>query len=117
MRKINVDGVTYVAREDLKSTPKDGKMFCIIRSTNAGVFAGYLNNKNGDEVELLDAIRIWSWSGAASLSQMAMEGVKDPENCKFAMPVKKITVLGVIEIIDTTDTAKKCIESVESWKV
>ena len=117
MREINVDGVTYVAKEDLESTPKDGKMFCIIRSAYAGVFAGYLSKKNGKEVELLDAIRIWSWSGAATLSQMAMEGVKRPDECKFAMPVAKITVLDVIEIIEMTNAAKESIEGVQPWKV
>lgn len=88
----------------------------IIRATNAGVFAGYLLKKTGDEVTLKDARRIWRWEGAATLSQLAMEGTKDPANCKFPQTVDEITILGVIEIIPTTKEAQDSINSVPVWK-
>ena len=38
--------------------------YVIVRSRDAGVLAGILVSKNGDEVKLKDARRIWYWSGA-----------------------------------------------------
>lgn len=91
--------------------------YYIIRADRAGVFAGNINERNGSEVTLTNARRLWYWSGAATLSQMAMEGVKRPEECKFTMPVNEITILGVIEIIPCTSEAEKSIKEVEEWKV
>lgn len=91
--------------------------YYIIRADRAGVFAGNIKERNGSEVTLTNARRLWYWSGAATLSQMAMEGVKRPEECKFTMPVNEITILGVIEIIPCSSAAEKCIKEVKEWKV
>ena len=88
----------------------------IVRTYSAGVHYGELEHQNGKEVLLKNAIRIWYWSGAASLSQMAMEGVKRPDKCKFAMPVDEITLTEAIEIINCTPEASTNIEGVKSWK-
>lgn len=45
---------------------QNGK-YVIVRTYSAGVFAGNLKSRNGKEVELTDARRIWRWAGAASL--------------------------------------------------
>lgn len=63
-----------------------------------------------------DARRLWYWSGAASLSQLAMEGTKDPENCKFPCKVNRVELLEVIEILDVTPEAQKSIEGVALWE-
>lgn len=88
----------------------------IVRTYSAGVFYGELESRNGKETVLLNAIRIWYWSGAATLSQLAMEGTKYPENCKFGMPVLRVELLETIEILDTTEKAQESIEGVKSWK-
>ena len=88
----------------------------IIRADKAGVFFGTLAEKNGNEVTMTNVRRIWYWDGAASLSQLAVEGTKAPENCKFTVRVPKMTILGVIEIIDCSDEAIKSIEGVPEWK-
>ena len=88
----------------------------IIRAARAGVFYGTLTDKKGDEVLLSNARRLWYWNGAASLSQMAAEGVKVPEDCKFTQAVEQIGILGVIEIIPVTDVAAVNIEGVEVWR-
>lgn len=90
--------------------------YVIVRTYSAGVFAGYLKSKEGKEVILKDARRIWYWSGAASLSQLAMEGTKDPENCKFPCKVDEVILTEVIEILSVTDKAKLSIESVSVWQ-
>ncbi|MDD3016616.1 MAG: hypothetical protein PHR41_09035 [Lactococcus chungangensis] len=88
----------------------------IIRSDKAGVFYGVLTEKEGSEVTLSDCRRLWYWSGAASLSQLAKEGVKKASDCKFSVTVEEMQVLGVIEIIPCANKAIKNIESVPEWK-
>lgn len=87
----------------------------IIRANKAGVFYGTIIRKDGDEVELKDCRRIWHWNGAASLSELALSGVKREGN-KFSVTVESIVILGVIEIIPCTEDAIKNIESVPVWK-
>lgn len=89
----------------------------IIRTYSAGVFFGEIVSRDGKEAVLKDAVRIWYWDGAASLSQMAMEGVKKPDKCKFSVPVDRTTVTEVIEILDCTDAAIANLEAVPVWKV
>ena len=91
--------------------------FVIVRTYSAGVFAGDLEVRIAKEVVLKNAIRIWSWDGAASLSQLAMEGVKNPGNCKFAMPVSRIELTEAIEMLNTTKEAEENIKGVKSWKI
>jgi len=92
------------------------KKYVIARTYSAGVFAGWLKNENGKEVVLTKARRLWYWSGAASLSQLAMEGVKNPIACKFPCEVNKVTLKEVIEILDVTEKARKNIAKVPIWK-
>lgn len=89
----------------------------IIRATNAGVFYGTLEEKDGDEVVLSDCRRIWYWAGAASLSQLAVDGVAYPEKCKFTIRVNSICVMGICEIIPCSEKAVKSIEGVSEWKI
>ena len=89
----------------------------IIRGDRSGVFFGTLAEKNGREVKLTDCRRLWFWSGAASLSQLAVEGVKNPHNCKFTVTVSEIVILDAIEIIPCTDKAVEVITSTYEWRV
>ena len=89
----------------------------IIRCKEAGVFFGKIKNRDGNEAVLTDVRRIWYWDGAASLSQMAMEGVSRPRNCKFSVTVPEMTVLGVIELIPCTEGAANSILEVAAWRV
>lgn len=88
----------------------------IVRCEDSGVFAGYLESRDGREVVLRKARRLWFWSGAATLSQLAEEGVKNLSECKFPQEVNKILLLDVIEISDCTQKAKRSIAKVEAWK-
>lgn len=92
------------------------KDYYIIRCEKAGVFFGHIKDRNGDEAVLTDVRRIWYWEGAATLSQMAMEGVKKPEACRFTVTVPEMTVLGVIELIPCTDEAVQSIQGVPEWR-
>lgn len=89
----------------------------IVRCNRAGVFFGELAQRDGQEVELKNARRLWYWDGAASISQIAAEGVKKPSECKFTMPVESIILLEAIEIIPCTVKAVDNIEAVKVWKI
>lgn len=89
--------------------------YVIVRTHSAGVFAGYLINRKGKEVEMAEARRLWYWKGAASLSQLAVSGVKYPNECKFPAVVSKIELTEAIEILDVTREAQLIIQSVPVW--
>jgi len=92
------------------------KKYVIVRTYSAGVFAGYLESRNGQEVVMTKARRLWYWKGASSLSQLAMEGVKCPDECKFPCEVDRVELLQAIEILDVTEKARKNIAKVPVWQ-
>lgn len=116
VNSISINGVEYVPKGTGSAPMKDGMKYCIVRTYSAGVFAGFVESRNGTEVVMCNARRIWYWDGAASLSQLAMQGTSKPQNCKFPLPVNRVELLNVIEIIDCTDEGKKSIEGVPVWK-
>ena len=89
----------------------------IVRCNRSGVFYGTLAARNGSEVKLEDVRCIWYWRGAASLLQLAAEGVKDKDGSKFTMPVKSLMVLDAVEILPCSDEAIMNIDSVPAWKM
>ena len=89
--------------------------YVIVRTYSAGVFAGTLVSRTGREVVLTKARRLWYWSGAASLSQLAMEGVSKPDECKFPCEVDRVELLEAIEILDVTPKARASIAAVPVW--
>ena len=90
--------------------------YIICRTYSAGVFAGTLASRKGQEVTLNQARRLWYWDGAASLSQLAMEGVKKPGNCKFPCEVSSVVLLNAIELLPVTKQAKASIAQVAIWQ-
>ena len=90
---------------------------CVVRTTSAGVFLGKVKSQKGKEVTLCDARRLWYWDGAASLSQIANEGVKKPKMCKFPASVAEIILTEAIEIIPATEAAIASIAAVAEWKL
>jgi len=115
--EITINGKVYVPKDSMPVMAKTklGK-YVIVRTYSAGVFAGYLKSREGQEVVLLKARKLWYWDGAASLSQLAMEGTNKPENCKFPVAVERVELLQAIEILDCTEQARKSIEGVAIWK-
>jgi len=89
---------------------------CMVRTYSAGVFLGTLKERNGKEVMLTDARRMWYWDGAASLSQLATTGTSKPNNCKFPAPVAEVLLTEAIEIIPATEAAIASIAAVPMWE-
>lgn len=118
INEIEVNGIKYVKKDSNQKAPVyNGMPYVIVRTYSAGVFAGYLKSRNGQEVVMVNARRIWYWAGAASLSQLANDGTSKPKDCKFPAAVSKIELTQAIEILDCTEKAQNSIESVSEWKM
>ena len=88
----------------------------IIRGDRSGVFYGEIKERSGSEVVIGNARCLWFWSGAASLVQLAKDGVLNPGACKFTVTVPEIVILDAIEIIPCSEAAIRSIEGVREWK-
>jgi hypothetical protein len=126
INEILINGQVYVLKgaesacsmaKTIKDDYGDECEYKIVRTRSAGVFAGYLAEQDGLEVVLLRARRLWYWSGAFSLSQLAIDGTSKPKECKFPEEVSKIVLTEAIEILDVTEKAQKSIQGVPVQKV
>ena len=88
----------------------------IIRGDRSGVFFGTLVEKDGTEIRLKDCRRLWYWDGAATISQLAVNGTTSADSCKFTVTVPDIIITDVVEIIPCSNDAIKSIEGVREWK-
>ena len=79
--------------------------FVVVRTYSAGVHCGVLESCNGTAVLLSDCRRIWRWSGAFSLNELATKGCA--ESSRISQPVAKNLLTEAIEIIPTTDEARE----------
>src|SRR3990167_278613 len=106
--ELLLNGVVYVPKSEQKEKAVSfkGMKYVIIRTYSAGVFAGYLESRKGQEVVIKQARKLWYWDGAASLAELAVSGVSKPENCKFPVEVERIELLQAIEILDCTKEAQ-----------
>lgn len=91
----------------------------IVRTNRAGVFYATLSDYDPQTrtAKLKNCRRIYYWEGACSLSQLAEEGTKKPDSCRFSMYVPIMHVMETIEIIPCSENAIKIIEGVKIWKM
>lgn len=78
--------------------------FVICRTYSAGVHCGILVECSGTAVLLKDARRIWRWSEAFTLNEMAVKGCG--ESSRISQPVPSILLTQAIELIPCSDKAK-----------
>ena len=83
--------------------PYVGK-FVIARTRSSGVHFGTVAECSGTEVILKDARRLWSWSGAFTLSEVSQKGIG---NGKISCPVPEIYLPETIELIPCSSEAAK----------
>lgn len=103
------------------SSTSTNQPYVIVRGRNVGVHAGYLAEDERDRLVLRDARRIWHWSGAASLSGLAVHGTSRPQNCNFGAPVPRQELRGLdsqgdYEVIHCTAEGQASIEGVALWR-
>lgn len=118
INELEINGVVYVPKTEAtkQADTFEGMDYCIVRTYSAGVFAAYVEKREGKEATLRKARRLWYWDGASSLSQLAVDGTTKPQNCKFPAEVDKIEVTEVIEISYCTEKAKQSIAEVKVWQ-
>lgn len=114
INEIEINGEVYVKKGT--QSPDTNSGYCIVRCQGAGVFMAQVVERTGTEAKLKDSRRMWYWSGAASLSQLAVEGTKKPSECKFPVAMPEQEVTGVLEVIPMTEAAVKSIKAVPVWK-
>ena len=119
-KTIKIDDVEYIRSDEVSPAPDlKGMTYCIVRTYSAGCFAAYVEkdwSEDGVRCALLQkSRRLWYWEGANSLSQLANEGVKKPENCRFPQEINNQKVFNVIEIIPASKKAQESINSVNIW--
>ena len=92
----------------------ENKNYVIVRGDRSGVFFGELKERNGQEVELRNARKLWYWDGAAAVEQIAKDGVKGA--CKFTVSVESMIITDAIQILPCTSGAAENIMAVKEWK-
>lgn len=115
-QKITINGAEYVPAGSMSAANTEGLRYCMVRSETAGVFCGWLKKREGREITLLNARRIWYWEGAATLSQLAMQGTSEPLKCRFPCEVSEILILEAVEVIPMTEAARQSIAGVPVWE-
>ena len=121
--KVNIDDLTLgqlkqisqfagqsQANNDSLALKHKGKAV-IVRTYSAGVHYGMLDNICGTEAVLSSSRRIWSWSGAFTLSKIASSGFS---SAKLSVPVNEIVLTQAIEIIPCSEECIKKIDSTPS---
>jgi hypothetical protein len=81
----------------------------VVRTYSAGVHFGQLVSREGKEVVLKNARRLWSWKGAYTLNEIACSGVS--EGSRVSAPVPSIVVTEAIEILECTTEGAKNLEA------
>lgn len=110
-----IKGVTGEKSSEGCCHPFIGKK-CIFRSYSSGVHFGELSEKDGKEVIIKNARRLWYWkttNKGISLSEVALSGLA--KDSKVCAPVDAIW-LEAIEIIPCTKEAIKSIEGADEYK-
>lgn len=90
--------------------------YVIVRSDKAGVFFGILENKEGLELTLVNVRKIYYWSGANTVEDLAIQGVKNPNNCKITNIVEKLVLSSYDQIIPCSELAISNLKEVFVWK-
>lgn len=112
--EITLKDLKELLSEKEKNNALDGCFngkYCLIRAYSSGVHCGYVKEEYGQDIILTDSRRIWSWSGAFTLSKVAADGFQE---AKMSVPIKEIKIKQVIEIIPLSDIIK---EKFKNWKV
>ena len=86
--------------------------YVVVRTYSAGVHVGVLKSRNGQEVVLTEAKRVWQWQGANTLHEVALNGVDKASKISEETPTVILTQ--AIEIIPTSSKGENCLRS-QNW--
>jgi hypothetical protein len=93
--------------------------YVIVRADKAGVFFGQLVKKEGNEVTLNNCRKLYYWSGACAVEQLALDGIlpSKGKDCKFTVIVDNVTINNYIQIIPCSEKSINSIKSIQTWKL
>jgi len=107
-KTVVINGITY-------KPVIDPSEVTLVRTYSAGVHFGEVMTQDGRNVVLKNARRLWSWKGACSLSQVAIDGVNLNES-KISVTVPTITLTEAIELIPMSKKASAQMMGAAPWK-
>lgn len=84
---------------------------CVVRTYSAGVHIGVVVDKDGTNVLLQDARRLWKWNGAFTLSEVAVAGVSQ-KGSRISVAVPLIELTQAVELIPTSEAARATFDKV-----
>lgn len=90
--------------------------YYIIRGDRSGVFFGQIASRNGQEVELRNARKLWYWDGACAVEQLAVDGIVGRGDNRFTVVVPEMVITDAIQILPCSDKAAKILGEVKVWK-
>lgn len=98
-----------------KLTIETGK-HVIVRANEAGVFFGILKEKTDNNITLINVRKLYYWSGANTVEQLSIDGVNNPDNCKFTQIVDEILINNYCQILPCTNKSINSLNNVFIWK-
>jgi hypothetical protein len=126
LEEINFNGEIYVKKSSIATNAPSfdeddaNHPYCIFRGHECGVHAGYLVEHpvfgSHNAVKVAQARRLWKWDSKFTLTELANNGPRKAENCKFSEPSKnEILLLDVFEILPCTKESAKWLKEVYSY--
>lgn len=120
MNTTQIEGIEHIPKTQSEKTKQIAVLdYCIIRTYSAGVWAGYTKTSSNNLCrEVFNARRLWRWWSDFTLSELAVKGQKKgkEDKNKYAIPVEKVFLTQVIEIIPCTEKAMKQIKKTPNYK-
>lgn len=115
IKKSSVENMTPSIEEDEENHP-----YCIFRGHECGVHAGYLVESqvfgSPNAFKVAKARRLWRWDSKFTLTELANNGVRKAENCKFSEPSKNdVLLLDVFEVLSCTKESAKWLKEVYAY--
>lgn len=115
IKKSSVENMTLSIEEDEENHP-----YCIFRGHECGVHAGYLVESqvfgSPNAFKVAKARRLWKWDSKFTLTELANNGVRKAENCKFSEPSKNdVLLLDVFEVLCCTKESAKWLQEVYAY--
>ncbi len=117
VESLVIEGITYVPESSVAQIADsiNGMPFVLIRGYGSGVQYGYLKERNGCEVILVNSRRIWSWNKATDCNQITVNGI-DAATSKVTVIVPEKRITDVIEDIIITKEAQDNLVNQPIWK-
>ena len=81
--------------------------FVVVRTYGAGVHCGFVEKIEGRLTVLRDARRIWRWSEARTLHELANNGAGTKRRTRISEPVSLIELPTTIERVACTNKAQE----------